>query len=48
MAHLAVTYMGIQLKNPLIVSSSRLTNTLENIKRCEDSGAGAVVLKSLF
>jgi len=48
MADLAVTYMGIQLKNPLIVSSSSLTNTVEKIKRCEDSGAGAVVLKSLF
>lgn len=48
MADLAVTYMGMQLKNPLIVSSSSLTNTVEKIKRCEDSGAGAVVLKSLF
>jgi len=48
MADLAVTYMGIQLKNPIIVSSSSLTNTVEKIKRCEDSGAGAVVLKSLF
>ena len=48
MADLAVTYMGIQLKNPIIVSSSSLTNTVEKIKRCEVSGAGAVVLKSLF
>ena len=48
MTDLAVTYMGIQLKNPIIVSSSSLTNTVEKIKRCEDSGAGAVVLKSLF
>jgi dihydroorotate dehydrogenase (fumarate) len=40
--------MGIQLKNPIIVSSSSLTNTVEKIKRCEDSGAGAVVVKSLF
>jgi dihydroorotate dehydrogenase (fumarate) len=40
--------MGMQLKNPIIVSSSSLTNTVEKIKRCEDSGAGAVVLKSLF
>jgi dihydroorotate dehydrogenase (fumarate) len=30
------------------VSSSSLTNTVVKVKRCEDSGAGAVVLKSLF
>jgi dihydroorotate dehydrogenase (fumarate) len=48
MADLAVTYMGMGLRNPIVVSSSSLTNTVEKIKRCEDSGAGAVVLKSLF
>jgi len=48
MADLSVTYMGLQLANPIVVSSSSLTNTVEKIKRCEDSGAGAVVLKSLF
>ena len=48
MADLSVTYMGMPLKNPIVVSSSSLTNTVEKIKRCEDSGAGAVVLKSLF
>ena len=48
MANLAVTYLGLKLSNPLIVSSSSLTNTVDKIRRCEDSGAGAVVLKSLF
>ncbi len=48
MPELSVTYMGLTLKNPLIVSSSSLTNTLAKIKRCQDGGAGAVVLKSLF
>jgi dihydroorotate dehydrogenase (fumarate) len=48
MADLSITYMGLELRNPLIVSSSSLTNTVDKIKRCEDSGAGAVVLKSLF
>jgi dihydroorotate dehydrogenase (fumarate) len=48
MADLSVTYMGLKLANPLIVSSSSLTNTVVKVKRCEDSGAGAVVLKSLF
>ncbi len=45
---LSVKYMGIDLQNPLVVSSSGLTNSIENIKKCEANGAGAVVLKSLF
>lgn len=40
--------MGLNLRSPLIVSSSRLTSTLENLKLAEANGAGAVVLKSLF
>lgn len=48
MADLNVTYMGLKLRNPLIVASSSLTGTLAKLKRCEDAGAGAVVLKSLF
>jgi dihydroorotate dehydrogenase (fumarate) len=48
MADLSVTYMGLKLRNPLIVASSSLTGTLAKLKRCEDAGAGAVVLKSLF
>jgi dihydroorotate dehydrogenase (fumarate) len=48
MADLSVTYMGLELKNPLIVSSSSLTNTVDKVRRAEDAGAAAVVLKSLF
>jgi dihydroorotate dehydrogenase (fumarate) len=48
MDKLAVKYLGLDLKSPLIVSSSRLTSTLGYLKEAEDSGAGAVVLKSLF
>jgi len=40
--------MGIELKNPIIVGSSGLTNSVEKIKEIEKIGAGAVVLKSLF
>lgn len=40
--------MGIKIANPLIVSSSGLTKSVENIKACEENGAGAVVIKSLF
>jgi len=48
MADLSTSYMGINLKNPIITASSSLTSTLEGVKKCEDAGAGAVVLKSLF
>lgn len=45
---LSVKYLGYNLKNPIIVGSSGLTNSVEKIKRLEANNAGAVVLKSLF
>ena len=48
MADLSTTYMGLELKNPFIVSSSGLTDSVEKVKKAADAGAGAVVLKSLF
>jgi len=48
MADLKTTYMGIELRNPLIVGSSGLTDNLKSILKLEKCGAGAVVLKSLF
>ena len=48
MADLSTTYMGIKLKNPVIAASSGLTNSLTDIRELEQSGAAAVVLKSLF
>jgi len=48
MANISTVYMGIELKNPLIVASCDLTSNIEQIKKCEAAGAGAVVLKSLF
>lgn len=48
MVNLETTYMGLKLKNPLIVGSSGLTNSVENIVEIEKNGAAAVVLKSLF
>jgi len=46
--YLSTKYLGLLLKSPLIVSSSRLTSTPGQLREAEDSGAGAVVLKSLF
>jgi len=48
MDRLTAKYLGLTLKSPLIVSSSGLTSSLDNLLRAEESGAGAVVLKSLF
>jgi dihydroorotate dehydrogenase (fumarate) len=48
MASLSVKYMGLTLKNPLIVGSCGLTGNLKNIKEFAEKGAGAVVLKSIF
>ena len=46
--NLTTKYLGLELKNPVIVSSSRMTGDIESIKKCIDAGAGAIVLKSLF
>lgn len=45
---LSTRYLGLNLKNPIIVSSSDLTASVENVSKCEQAGAAAVVLKSLF
>ena len=48
MAKLEVNYLGLKLKNPIIVGSSGLTDKTESIRNLEQNGAAAVVLKSLF
>ncbi|HEY5284839.1 MAG TPA: dihydroorotate dehydrogenase-like protein [Polyangia bacterium] len=48
MADLRTSYMGIALKNPIIVGSSPLSTRVDTIKAMEAAGASAVVLKSLF
>ena len=45
---LSTTYLGLKLRNPLIVGSSTHTRTLANVIALEEAGAGAVVLKSVF
>lgn len=46
--NLTTLYLGLELKNPIIVGSSTFTGTVEGIVKCAKAGAGAVVLKSLF
>ena len=45
---LTTQYLGLILKNPLVAGAGPLTGDLDNIRRLEDSGAGAVVLPSIF
>ncbi len=48
MINTETSYLGIQLKNPIIVSSSGLSDSIQKIKNLAEHGAGAIVLKSLF
>ncbi len=48
MANLETSYLGLQLKNPLVAASSGITGSVEKIKKLEQAGIGAVVLKSVF
>ena len=48
MANLKTSYLGLELKNPLIVSSNPLTNNVEAVARLEQADAAAVVMRSIF
>lgn len=41
-------YLGLELKNPIIVGSCGLTTNIDHLVQMEACGAGAVVLKSVF
>lgn len=48
MTDLSTIFAGLALRNPIIISSSGLTDTADKCRLLEDAGAGAVVLKSIF
>ncbi len=48
MTDLTTKYLGLTLKNPIIVSSSGLTKDIAHLQRCAGAGCGAAVMKSLF
>jgi dihydroorotate dehydrogenase (fumarate) len=48
MIDLSTTFAGLALKNPIVVSSSGLSTSLDRIRKMAVAGAGAVVMKSLF
>ena len=46
--NLDTQYLGMPLGSPIVASSSGLTDSVKKVKQLEASGAGAVVLKSIF
>lgn len=48
MVNLSTSYMGIPLKNPLILGASNLVSKPEIIRQLEEAGIAAIVYKSLF
>jgi dihydroorotate dehydrogenase (fumarate) len=48
MTDLKTSYMGLELKNPIIAGACNLVTNPENLKKIEESGAAAIVYKSLF
>jgi dihydroorotate dehydrogenase (fumarate) len=48
MTDLSTTYLGLELKNPLVASASPLSKKVENAKKLEEAGVSAIVMYSLF
>lgn len=48
MGDLTTTYLGLELKNPLVTSSSPLSQNIETIHQLEEAGVSAIVMYSLF
>ena len=48
MVDLMTNYVGLKLRSPLIAGSAGITETVERMKKAEEEGAGAVIMKSVF
>jgi dihydroorotate dehydrogenase (fumarate) len=46
--NLGTSYLGIRLPHPLMVGSGPLTNDLDTVRKLEDEGAAALVLRALY
>jgi dihydroorotate dehydrogenase (fumarate) len=46
--NLDTSYLGLDLRNPLVASAGPMTQTAERVERLAEAGVGAVVLPSLF
>ncbi|MDD2476314.1 MAG: dihydroorotate dehydrogenase-like protein [Dysgonamonadaceae bacterium] len=48
MKNLKTTYMGIELDNPIILGACNIANDIDELKKAQENGVGAIVFKSLF
>ena len=48
MIDFSTQYLGLKLNGPIVVSSTPLSESIDNVRRMEESGASAIVLTSLF
>src|ERR1700728_3541660 len=48
MTDISMRYLGIKLSGPIVVASTPLSESIDNVRRMEDAGASAIVLTSLF
>ncbi|MHB0875262.1 MAG: 4Fe-4S binding protein [Anaerolineae bacterium] len=48
MADLSLDFAGLRLRSPVLAGSAGITGSVDVMKRAEDAGAGAIVMKSLF
>ena len=48
MTDISLQYLGMKLNGPIVVASTPLSETLDNVRHMEDAGASAIVLTSLF
>ncbi|MGH9320436.1 MAG: dihydroorotate dehydrogenase-like protein [Vicinamibacteria bacterium] len=46
--NLGTSYLGFRLPHPMMVGSGPLTNDLDTVKKLEDAGAAALVLRTLY
>ena len=48
MTDLSTSYLGLNLKNPLVASASPLSKNIDRARKLEEAGASAIVMYSLF
>jgi dihydroorotate dehydrogenase (fumarate) len=48
MIDISMQYLGMKLSGPIVVASTPLSESIDNIRQMEDAGASAIVLTSLF
>jgi len=48
MTDLSMQYLGMKLSGPIVVASTPLSESIDNVRHMEDAGASAIVLTSLF